>query len=323
MSNSDRGDQLKLVGLAFLALFWLAVAALYFTMFYDMGASYERAGFDSEQNRVAYAESTTSKVAAECGDLTGSIQLRCVEEAVKASAEYQQGERDLEAQRGMSDWAFWVSVIAGFQLLVTVVGLIYIKGTLDATRDAVGETGKATDAMNLQNELAEQRMRAWLRADIRVVSLKFKDQRMLPITVVSTVNVGGFPATNTVASATLVICHDHSAPDLGAVGDGMKPHWDWPTPPIGETIFPQQPAKILQLDIGFETPKKTKIDTELWLYLIIRIDYQSRDTRCSTIYYFSLSPPDKPSNHNGAFVFEDWGTEQEPVLTTVKGAKLT
>lgn len=62
------------------------------------------------------------------------------------------------AQETGAGLAFWVGVIALLQLVATILGLFLIKRTLDATRKAVEDTGKATAA------LADQSMRRQLRA---------------------------------------------------------------------------------------------------------------------------------------------------------------
>src|SRR4051812_27102538 len=45
--------------------------------------------------------------------------------------------RDLVAQEGAALWGFWIAVFAGLQIVATVIGLVFIKRTLDATWGAV------------------------------------------------------------------------------------------------------------------------------------------------------------------------------------------
>ena len=159
MSDSNRGEKPNLGRIAAGILLGSLAVAAYWWMFYDMGASYTRYSFDSDQNSQSYAADAAQKIQNDCVGLAGGVDKKCLEEAIKASAEYQQGENDLEAQRGMSKWAFWLLVITSGQLFATIVGLVYLKGTLDATREAVEDTGLATTAMQeankISNEMAE------------------------------------------------------------------------------------------------------------------------------------------------------------------------
>jgi hypothetical protein len=156
MSGSNRGEKPNLVGIALAIVFGGLVVSAYWWMFYDMGASSAQYAFEHDQNRQAYAADTADQIKNDCVRLSGGAQLECMEKAIKASAEYQQSESDLNAQRGMSKWAFWLLIITGGQMLATIVGLVYLKGTLDQTIKAVEDTGDATAAMHRQNELTER-----------------------------------------------------------------------------------------------------------------------------------------------------------------------
>ncbi len=79
-----------------------------------------------------------------------------------ASRESQRSESDLGAQWKAADWVFWASVVAAAQLLASIVGLFYIKRTLDATLAAVEDTGIATEAMVVANQIARDVQRPWL-----------------------------------------------------------------------------------------------------------------------------------------------------------------
>jgi hypothetical protein len=84
-------------------------------------------------------------------------------ESAIANPETQQTDqnetRDLMAQEASALWGYWLLVIAALQLIATIIGLVFIKRTLDATWKAVGDTCEATVAMKRQNELTERAFR--------------------------------------------------------------------------------------------------------------------------------------------------------------------
>ena len=131
MSDSNRGEKPNLGRIAAGILLGSLAVAAYWWMFYDMGASYTRYSFDSDQNSQSYAADAAQKIQNDWVGLAG-------------------------AQRGMSKWAFWLLVITSGQLFATIVGLVYLKGTLDATREAVEDTGLATTAMQEANKISNE-----------------------------------------------------------------------------------------------------------------------------------------------------------------------
>jgi hypothetical protein len=153
MPRSDWGIVAALIGC--LALAWLALGDAHYrenkaTAAYDHSErteqiETERAGIPFEAER--FASNPEPKNAAE------------------------REKRDLAAQEASAAWGFWVALFAGVQLIATIVGLYFIKRTLDATLDAVEDTGLATQAMLKQNEIAETnahlQLRAYLSVDTR------------------------------------------------------------------------------------------------------------------------------------------------------------
>ena len=94
--------------------------------------------------------------------------LPCLVERVTADAQsgdpsYKE-ERDLAAQEASAGMAFWIALIALCQLVATIWGLLYIRGTLRATLKAVEDTSEATEAMRSANVIAENTAERQLRA---------------------------------------------------------------------------------------------------------------------------------------------------------------
>ena len=163
MSESDRGERNQ-AGLIATALVGAICVVLYWSMFYDMG-------FQSGQNeRKAnveaehYASDTANQIDRECGAESGQSARECIAKIVAAERESQRGESDLAAQWKAANWVMWAGILAGAQLVATAFGLFYIRETLRATLKAVEDTGKATKAMERQNEIASDNAKRQLRA---------------------------------------------------------------------------------------------------------------------------------------------------------------
>ena len=136
--------------------------ALYWAMFYQAGYGSGYNERKAQEESKHYASNTAKEIERACVDLTGSATRECIAKIVEAERESQRNESDLAAQWKAADWVMWAGIIAGAQLLATAVGLYFVKRTLDATLEAVEDTGRATEAMERQNELAENTTRRQL-----------------------------------------------------------------------------------------------------------------------------------------------------------------
>ncbi|MBA4752062.1 MAG: hypothetical protein H2055_07535 [Sphingopyxis sp.] len=84
-------------------------------------------------------------------------------------------KRDLAAQESMSVWAFWMMLVAVFSAVVTTIGTIFLYKQISLTREAVEDTGKATKAMEAQNDLAKDTARRQLRAYLGVTMCQIEN----------------------------------------------------------------------------------------------------------------------------------------------------
>ncbi len=164
-SNREQHSAARLIGAALVAVIGIA---LYWAMFYSMGYGSGHHEGQAEVNGQHYASDTANQIDRECGTKSGRSARECITEIVKAEREGQRNESDLAAQWKAADWVMWAGIIAGTQLIATAAGLYYVKRTLDATLEAVEDTGKATKAMERQNELAEETAKRQLRAYVSV-----------------------------------------------------------------------------------------------------------------------------------------------------------
>ena len=166
MSNSDWRKYAKIVGLASAA--FLALALIYGAGYFTGDLSGYYAG-DADRAANQYP-GDTQRMIDDCFKLPSRpATVKCVSEASASARENQRAEKDLVAQQDMADWAWWVMVIGVLQFFATIATLGFVKLTLDATLEAVKDTGDATKAMLRQNELTEATQRPWLSVTIEAV----------------------------------------------------------------------------------------------------------------------------------------------------------
>ena len=140
----------------------------YALMFVSMGAHWSQKEASAEQ----YARQTNTYSGQNIADACGSAQSvrygECVAIQRQAQREDARAEYDLAAQRGMGDAAWWMVFISAFTFLATAIGVWFVKRTLDATLEAVKDTGEATIAMQRQNKIAEDTAQRQLRAYVSI-----------------------------------------------------------------------------------------------------------------------------------------------------------
>lgn len=81
------------------------------------------------------------------------------------TAEEQRQQDDLRAQQDMAFYALLMLIATAATVILTGIGVWLLKRTLDATLQAVEDTGEATEAMVKQNEISLSSQRAWLCPD--------------------------------------------------------------------------------------------------------------------------------------------------------------
>ena len=185
--NRDNKPSYGLIGTIFVAVIGVA---LYWSMFYSMGYS---SGYHEKQAYVEsehHASDTPKQVEGKCGAKASSELRECITEIVKSERESQRSESDLAAQWKAADWVLWAGAIAGAQLIATLVGLYYVKGTLDATLEAVEDTGKATNAMLKQTELVEREQRPWVTIEAAKPVISNRDDGILITVEIGFKNIG-------------------------------------------------------------------------------------------------------------------------------------
>lgn len=80
----------------------------------------------------------------------------------KPEREEWRSEQDLQSQWDQAKWAFWAALATSAGLVVGVIGIFFVKQTLEATRASVEAAHKA---MVIQQQIGEAQTRAYLVCD--------------------------------------------------------------------------------------------------------------------------------------------------------------
>ena len=103
------------------------------------------AGRDELNARQHYEVEKKSALAA-CDGADNASLRQCVVDALEAAQGKSESRQGLYAQQDMSKWAFWTMIASSLTMSITLLGLVWIRGTLLATRDAVVQGQRAADA---------------------------------------------------------------------------------------------------------------------------------------------------------------------------------
>jgi hypothetical protein len=111
---------------------------------------------------ASYSEAAKADAQRACLGRESQDAFECIYEKVDASQEQARGEQDLTAQQRAASSALANAFVAFLTLILTGLGVWYVKRTLEATLKAVEDTSLATQAMQRQNKIAEAAQRPWL-----------------------------------------------------------------------------------------------------------------------------------------------------------------
>lgn len=94
-----------------------------------------------------------------CTDLSSTDLAECIKHAVEASSESQRGEMDLVAQQTMANYTKWLLGVSLITVVISVIGILYIRDTLRETREAVRAAYAGVD---VAREIGVKQVRATL-----------------------------------------------------------------------------------------------------------------------------------------------------------------
>lgn len=153
MAGSDRIQRNDaLMAKAFCALAIFGAVFLLYTLGLLNGRESER----RHQTPASYSQAAQVDAQRVCAGKQDAALFECVYVKVEASQEQARGEQDLSAQQRAASAALVSAVVALLALVATVIGVWFVKRTLDATLKAVEDSGKATEAMQEANRITLQ-----------------------------------------------------------------------------------------------------------------------------------------------------------------------
>lgn len=143
----------------------------------------------SDKTQIAFIPDTAASVA--------------IGTEVHAEREQQRADADLQAQQDMAFYALLMVVATVATVIITGVGVWFVKRTLDATLQAVKDTGEATQAMLEANRIAKDANRAWLTLDLQhgFTNSQTDGDRLLFFADLTISNIGRMPALGVAVEA--------------------------------------------------------------------------------------------------------------------------
>lgn len=155
-------------------------------------------GLESErryQSPHRHAERAKADAQRACSGTEAPAVFECVYDKVEASEETARSEQDLSAQQRAASSALVAAIVSFVTLIVTGIGVWFVKQTLDATLKAVEDTSAATVEMQKANVIAERNARRQMRPYLFVSKAWFKvDSKSEPTAFVEVKNFGQTPA---------------------------------------------------------------------------------------------------------------------------------
>lgn len=167
MSRSNRSDNVVLAlsaasALVFMVTIAFVVVSEQYAKIHQVYSGYQKSA-DEDRGKAA------EKAGRACIGVAPAILTHCIANEINAYDKQQATNKDLQAQQDMALWAFFAALAAFATVGVTGVGVWYVRHTLDATRAAVVEAAKASDAatkaVEITRDTAERQLRAYVGVD--------------------------------------------------------------------------------------------------------------------------------------------------------------
>lgn len=131
---------------------------------------------------------------------------KCVHDVIQATNEHDRAENDLVAQTEMAWWAFWMAIVSGAALIITAVGIYFIRETLVETRKAVKA---ADDAVDVTQDVGQAQVRAYVACQ----SAKFAVDLDAFWCAVTLKNAGQSPAFDVEMTGSILCMHQSKGDD--------------------------------------------------------------------------------------------------------------
>lgn len=139
---------------------------------------------------------TAAKLAIDVGRIAGAAEAMGQKGKTQEERAYEAAS--LKAQQDSAQWAYIALFISVAQGFIGIIGLIWIKHTLDATREAVvtatEANGIAQDGVIAANRSTEAQLRAWLSLEVTLEDCSKTDKNAHFTIAVTAKNIGATPA---------------------------------------------------------------------------------------------------------------------------------
>ncbi|MER9407356.1 hypothetical protein NKI36_25315 [Mesorhizobium caraganae] len=154
---------------------WVTIAICSFLLFvtalgFMSARAYDRATQDYQTSR-AYDE-TRRQFEQRCAGLEGKEIFDCLKEQIETAREPSRSEEDVRAQKEMARWALALLVVSGvlgvLTLIVTIVGVIFVRNTLEATRLGTKAAVDAAEAAIHNNTIIQAEQRPWVTLERQI-----------------------------------------------------------------------------------------------------------------------------------------------------------
>jgi hypothetical protein len=188
-----------------------------------------------QQTPAAYSQAAKDDAQRSCIGRDPGALFECIYEKVEASKEQATTEQDLSAQQRAADSALASAVIALLTLAITGYGVWLVKGTLDATLEAVEDTSEATAEMRRSNDIAFNAQRPWVAVNCTLTKFERKSRHLTAEFVVSFKNIGQTIARDCHCSAHVNIVDAKTRDPISAIMrrfDNGKSSRDGPADPM-------------------------------------------------------------------------------------------
>lgn len=215
MLRGYRGILAALAGLA--ALFVALGTGAYFGSLYAPGHKQYQAVSGEQGGQQEYAGPSQSLP--DIAGLPGPVE-RAIANPRPSHGEDNE-KRDLAAQEASALWAFWMVAATFASVMITAVGTIFLYKQIVLTREAVGDTSKATLAMERQNELAARQQRPWLTIGLSEPFISRSADGILMCCMVDLGNIGATPAFDASVDYALAPAIRNPIHDFQIVADNV------------------------------------------------------------------------------------------------------
>lgn len=224
-------------------------------------------------------------------------------------------KRDLAAQEASALWAFWMVVASGLGFIITTIATILLYQQIRLTREAVEDTGKATTAMERQNELAARQQRPWITIELAEPFISRSERGIILFCTVELGNIGATPAFDANVDYALAPAIRNPIYDFQVVAENVCDLADIDEVSEKLIVLPQGKARTqIIIDLVPTDPRHPFEDGVVPTFMVWANYALPDGTRAHTSAWFTVAPKDAPGRPGLIIWDADRLEEGEPPL---------